>query len=293
MPNFTTDQSTLNMENNQDQVGLAMASIGLPSLNSDHEYMALMMLPDELRQVFLMTKYSGRLFIAGGYITSVILREKIQDIDVFLKKDVDFTAVVADIILTVADIACMNVWLDRKQLSKDFPMGKEVRLYVGDTDTNVVLFETTNAVSIKFREHKIQVIKSYASLSPNELLSRFDFSMGGAVIYTNDYGDYALPILRSNCLVEYYRCINQKVVNYRVPVRDEAAGGSYLRLQKFIARGWTATIAQHAKVLARTFKSMDNRKFSENEKEIAEAVETALLASIGKKNENDTTGDAY
>ena len=180
----------------------------------------------------LMKKYPGRIFVAGGYLRSVITGDSISDIDVFTD-----TPILAR--------ACAG-WVAQESKKK--------------------LIETKNALTIYTRPHPIQFIHRWTFKKPEECVQSFDFTIARAAIWWASTGtlvdnvaktETPQGVWRSTCDERFYPDLAARRLVYCSPVRIEEAGGSMLRVLKFYSRGFRIPIDSLAAVMARTVSGVN------------------------------------
>jgi hypothetical protein len=203
--------------------------------------------------VELMKKYPGRIFVAGGYLRSVITSEQINDIDVFTD-----TPELAR--------ACAG-WVADEHKKK--------------------MIETNNAFTIYTRPHPIQFIHRWTFSRPWECVQSFDFTIARAAIWWASTGtlvDYAAKTETpqgawcSTCDDEFYQDLAARRLVYCSPVRIEEAGGSLLRVLKFYQRGYRIPMDSLGAVLARIVSGI--KEFSTADEQWTATVITGLLREV-------------
>jgi hypothetical protein len=191
----------------------------------------------------MMKKYPGRIFVAGGYLRSVITGDSISDIDVFTD-----TPELAR--------ACAN------------ELAQEVKKK---------LVETKNAFTIYTHPHPIQFIHRWTFKKPEECVQSFDFTIARAAIWWEE-GDVIMPHWCSTCDERFYPDLAARRLVYCSPVRIEEAGGSMLRVLKFYSRGFRIPIDSLAAVMARTVSGVNHLE-NMPEHEVAMVI-TGLLREV-------------
>lgn len=178
-----------------------------------------------------MVQNSG-LILAGGFIRAAVAGEKISDIDLFISS---------------AEQA--------ENLSVRLAEMRNCRRHV-----------TPNAITICGGDGpKVQFIYRWTFVDPRDAVKSFDFSISRAAVWYDDfYSD-----LDGICDVRFYRDLAARRLTYMAPERNEDAGASLLRMRKFLARGYTISAYEMAKVVARMVVKMSHN----HRKELAEAAE--------------------
>lgn len=168
----------------------------------------------------LMKKNPGKIVVAGGFIRSVITGEEVQDIDLFTN-------------------APENAPIFANELVAN---GK-----------NWSLYKTDNAITIRGSRPTLQIIHRWTFPTPESILPSFDFTIAKAAIWFQDGW-------KSLCDDNYYADLAAKRLVYTNPIRDEAAGGSMLRVLKFYQRGYRIPLDSLSDVIARLVNGVDIEK---------------------------------
>ena len=174
----------------------------------------------------LLRKHPDTVFLAGGFIRSIIAGEPVNDIDLFTPS---------------------------KELAKDYC--EEIKA----KDENI--FETENALSIKVGKIQVQFITRWLYDDPAQLIKSFDFTIAKSIIW---FG--RCPVLgdmrwMSLCDDDFYPDLAGKRLVYTSPDRNEDAGGSMLRVLKFYHRGYRIPLDSLGAVIARLDRGVDRAKF--------------------------------
>ena len=125
----------------------------------------------------------------------------------------------------------------------------ELLLSVLQGDKKVI--STENAFTICERL-PIQIIHRWTFQKPEEVLLSFDFSVCSAAIYYSDNGWEGI------CHERFYKDVASKRLIYLVPDREEAPGGSMIRILKFYKRGYNIPLNNLSKVVARMMKDAED-----------------------------------
>lgn len=137
------------------------------------------------------------------------------------------------------------------------------------------LHKTDNALTIKARV-PIQIITRWLFDKPEDVAMSFDFTVCCAVIWFD--GKKWL----SYCDDRFYIDLASKRLVYRVPERNEDAGGSMLRVLKYYQRGYRIPLDSLASVIARLMKDVDLtliRNGLKDEAQVSKCV-TGLLREV-------------
>lgn len=199
-------------------------------------------LPRDLRD--LMKVHGGKLFVGGGFLRSVIAGEEINDIDVF-GSDKDFLLKVAN------------------GLSAQRP-GSKIH-----TTKNAITLLTPNRMTIQF-------ITRWTFDRPDELVKSFDFTVCQAAIWRSagNNGDW-----HTRCSSRFYEDLAARRLWYTSPTRDEEAGGSMLRVIKYVKRGYSIQVSSLGAVIARLAVKIRESGMTGDEVGMADVL-TGLLREV-------------
>lgn len=173
--------------------------------NPNHHHVPL--LPEDLGRVvgrlpegYKIHLMAGRGILAGGFIRSVIAGEPVRDVDVYCSK---LNSTWWHTAAKVADVA-------------EFPLGKTIQ-HVG--------------VSVP-----LQLITAFPEQSedPAKLLDIFDFTICKAVVWYDVKGKE----WKGLCDIKFYLDLASKRLRYEAPPEHKYAGGSLLRMRKYVKRGY-------------------------------------------------------
>jgi hypothetical protein len=181
------------------------------------------------------------LFLGGGFIRETIAGNPPKDIDLFGPSQP---------ILNTA--------------SEELAAEREARI-----------FKTDNAITlIAAPRLPVQFITRWLFLSGDEVLSSFDFTVCQAVVWWNG------SQWDSRISDRFYSDLAARRLVYTSPVREEAAGGSMMRVRKFLARGYNIQAHSLGMVMARMFLSVrDNPNFTATEEGVG-TILTGLLREV-------------
>lgn len=172
-------------------------------------------LPKDIR--LLLSEHSRKLFVGGGFIRATIAGETPSDIDLF-GADKEVLASIAQILVS------------RREGAK-----------IHRTD-NAITILTPNRLPVQF-------ITRWAFDNAIDLTKSFDFTVCQAAIgrsgnKTNDPWD-------SYAGDRFYVDLAARRLVYTRPVRDEEAGGSLLRVIKYVKRGYSIQVSSLGHVVSR------------------------------------------
>lgn len=184
-----------------------------------------------------------QVFLAGGYIRARVAGEIVSDIDLLVGSDKKAGE--------LADKLCASRG-DKKP------------------------WRTKNAFTItETGKTPVQFIKRWTFNEPQALIDSFDFTIAQACVWFDG------TQWKSLTSEHFYPDLASKRLRYTFPIRHEDAGGSILRVQKFIKRGYDIAPEELAKVIARLLSGVDNgSKFWESGEEAKAKVITSLLRHV-------------
>ena len=110
---------------------------------------------------------------------------------------------------------------------------------------NKKVVKTDNAFTIVDRL-PIQIIHRWTFDNPEDVLKSFDFTICSATVYIDKNGIY-----KGICDDRFYKDLASKRLIYMNPVREEAAGGSLIRVLKFYKRGYNIPLNNLSQVISR------------------------------------------
>ena len=191
------------------------------------------------KDVVKIVKEHG-LIIAGGFIRETISGGKVSDIDIF------------------------------------GPSAAQLKLaaLLLNTDRKGRLYETDNAITVLSPPRlPVQFIKRWLFSEPTSCVDSFDFTVCQAAVWFNE-GTWRSAISKG-----FYPDLAARRLVYTFPARDEDAGGSMLRLLKFVKRGYTIQSSSIAGVLSRMISRLSPDSDLKNEKWVAKVL-TGLLREV-------------
>lgn len=214
--------------------------------------------------IAMMKRNPENLFVAGGFIRSIIAGEPVSDIDLF-----STTPVQAEIF--AEELAAMRG---------------------GKTHYS------RNAVTVLAPPRKpVQFITRWVFENPQQLIDSFDFTVCQAVLWyrletlTDEEGTSKVNLnteLHSLCSNGFYPDLAAKRLVYTFPVREEEAGGSFMRMLKFIRRGYNIQAPNMAGVMARIVKKIDFKKHDNPTEEWISTIIISLLREVDPLRVNDS-----
>jgi hypothetical protein len=162
--------------------------------------------------VKLLKDNPGKLFLAGGFIRARIAGEQVSDIDLW-GSDAHSLA----------------------QMAELFAAKRSVRAMATDNAYTILTEGRT----------PVQFITRWTFDRPALCCESFDFTIASAAVWFQEGG------FQSYCGERFYRDLASKTLTYCNPVRNEDAGGSIMRVQKFLHKGYHISPGNLAKVIAR------------------------------------------
>ena len=156
----------------------------------------------------------NNIFLGGGFIRAVIAGEVPADIDIFGESK--------EILSTIA--------------------------YKLASDRKVKVHESDNAFTLLNHPRlTVQFIYRWLYKTGTEVLNSFDFTVCQSVIWF----DKEVKLWMSEISEGFYSDLAARRLVYTCPQRNEDAGGSILRVRKYLARGYNIQPNSLAKVIAR------------------------------------------
>lgn len=203
-------------------------------------------IPRDVRGLMVDTR---GLMLAGGFIRSVIQGEKPKDIDLF---------------------------------GPSYEVIKNAAMRLAFNRQGSRLHETQNAITVITPERvPVQFIVRWMYDNPLALLKEFDFTICQAVVW---YGQPAGTVDRHAAYAwesaisdEFYPDLAARRLVYTSPKREEAAGGSMMRVRKFLPRGYNIQPSSLAKVIARLVNGIKKDRSGMGDEELAEEISFLLF----------------
>lgn len=187
-------------------------------------------------------------YLAGGFIRSVLNNEEIQDIDLFTGDSIKSSTLAVKL----------------------------------DADYHYDVTSTGNAYTVHHGDLPVQFIHRWTFDNPYALISSFDFTIAQAAIWFEN-GEW-----QSIACSSFYDDIQDKRLVYTFPYREEEPGGSLLRVRKFLKRGYDISPENLAKVIARLMNGVNMEAFEEeNEYGRAEIISALLIPAYEGTNDDE------
>jgi hypothetical protein len=159
------------------------------------------------------------LFVGGGFVRAVVGNEEVNDID-FFGPDYAFV----------------------------FRVAEMLKSRTSDT----TLLKTKNAITLASPGRTaLQFITRWSFSTPEDLVRSFDFTVCQAAVC------FERGMFRSVVGPRFYQDLAAKRLTYTLPIRDEEAGGSMLRVIKYVKRGYRIQMRDLSAVIARVVNNYD------------------------------------
>lgn len=182
---------------------------------------AIKLLPDAVKSVL----YEGKQYVAGGFLRSVVSRERIKDIDLFSRTPEDALA------------------------------GAKTLNFITTSVGEYKVITTKNAYSLKnVSGHFVQFIHRWTHATPEELIKSFDFTIAKAALWYDTEKGMWDSLVDEN----FYSDLAARRLNFQFPERKEDAAGSLLRVLKFVKKGYHIPNDSLAGVVARVAKHAES-----------------------------------
>jgi hypothetical protein len=203
-------------------------------------------------------------YLAGGSIRAIINNEAVADYDMFGQTDEQ---------IVQAAMALSNQY-------------------------GAKLVKTLNAITVRIDGFPpVQFILPWKFTSPQACMNNFDFTICRAVLFADTATRSGDPIeppdFDTACDRRFYHDTAEKILWYCQPQREEDSAGSFLRVQKFIARGYKIAPLQLAKLLGRVVagsiipprrhKAWEVEENERYERDCVEAIHETFKASSKRR----------
>lgn len=203
-------------------------------------------LPKDVRK--LLSDNPGRLFLGGGFIRALIAGETPNDIDLFGE-------------------------------SKDFLIGLARSLEASRGAETTRLHITKNAVTVISQGRlTIQFITRWVFDNPKDCVASFDFTVCQAAVWRK--GASLGDPWQSARAPRFYEDLAARRLVYTSPRRDEEAGGSLLRVIKYIRRGYVIQTDSLASVIARLTAKLDTQRLPVSDEPSISMVLNGFLQEV-------------
>lgn len=141
----------------------------------------------------------------------------------------------------------------------------------------VQAFSTKNAVTVLCPPRMpVQFITRWCFDDVDALVASFDFTVCQAAIWF----DRQTGIFCSRIGPGFYQDLAARRLVYTFPVRDEEAGGSMLRVRKFLQRGYSIQALSLAGVMSRLFAAVEVSRLPGDDEKAVARVLAGLLREV-------------
>lgn len=181
--------------------------------------------PKDVRQ--LLTDNYKRLFLGGGFIREIVAGGDVVDLDLFADSK-ERAELIADDLVRIRGGEKSGT---KKHVSK-----------------NAITVITPNRLPVQF-------ITRWTFEKPADLVASFDFTVCQAALWRD--GRQSNDRWMSLTHEDFYRDLAGRNLIYTSPQREEEAGGSLLRVLKFVRRGYRIQVGALANVLTRVVDKVD------------------------------------
>ena len=181
--------------------------------------------PKDIRE--MLTSNAKVMFLGGGFIREIVAGGEPVDIDIFTDT------------------------LARAQLAADDLIkrrGGEKSGTRKHVSKNAITVITPNRLPVQF-------ITRWTFDKPYDLVRSFDFTVCQAALWRD--GKATNAEWKTLTHRDFYRDLAGRNLVYTNPVREEEAGGSMLRVLKFVRRGYRIQVTSLGKVMTRVFDKID------------------------------------
>ena len=214
------------------------------NLSKNDIHFVVSRLPKDIRE--LMQK--DQVFLGGGFLRATIAGEKPSDIDLFGPSE------------EILD-NCAN------KLVANRPGARKIR--------------TKNAITIyQSPRLPVQFITRWMFDDPVRLAESFDFTISQAVIWYNRTPVQVDTRWLSWTAEDFYADLAARRLVYTQPKRNEDAGGSLMRVRKFLGRGYNIQVPALAAVLARLVSGVDAGRVDVKDEVATSRVLEGLLREV-------------
>ncbi len=205
------------------------------------------------KAVRAMLMDDGMLCLGGGFIRATIAAERPSDIDIFGNAD--------------------------QQL--------ELAAYKLSVKQRARIHKTDNAWTVlNHPRTAVQFIKRWLFQGAEAVVKSFDFTICQAVIWWDasagmvDAEGHFKGLWRSACSDAFYPDLAARRLVYTAPKRNEDAGGSILRVRKYVSRGYSIQAPSLAAVIARMIRDLDLTKLKLTDEARVAQILTGLLREV-------------
>lgn len=200
---------------------------------------ALIRVPKLLLKTMKLPAWKNRVFVGGGFLRSIVTGDPVNDVDIFVP-DLDTAEALA------VELVCQRVFKkDHNACSKEEFESATKRIY-----------RTDNALTLCCFSPVLQIIHRWTFDSPAQVITSFDFTCCAAVFWWDG------EAWDSVCDDRFYPDVAAKRLVYRLPDRNEDAGGSMLRVLKYYQKGYRIPLDSLAAVIGRLVAGVNFKKIN-------------------------------
>lgn len=197
--------------------------------------------PKDVRALLQEDYAVGHLYLAGGFIRATIAGERVNDIDLFGPTREKL-----------------------REVAMQFALARHGRLH-----------ETDNAYTVLSPPRRpVQFIHRWTFGTPEALCESFDFTIAQAVVWWDGARWHSI------CSPRFYPDLAARRLYYTAPEREEAAGGSFLRMRKFVGAGYSIQAFSLGKLVARLASKVGRSGLASEGEEGLARVFTGLLREV-------------
>lgn len=158
--------------------------------------------------------------LGGGFVRATLTGEKPNDIDLFGESQTR-----------------LESW------AKDLTLSRRARLHTTDNAYTVLAPP----------RHPVQFIHRWTFPQAVDMVHSFDFTIAQVGIWFNSHTEK----FQSYCHSDFYSDLASRRLVYTAPERNEDAGGSLLRVRKFLRAGYRIDAVSLGRVIARLVMGVD------------------------------------
>jgi hypothetical protein len=201
-------------------------------------------LPKDIRELM----QNGKIFLGGGFMRATVAGEKPNDIDLFGPS------------VEMLDNAANKLLANRPGAHKS---------------------TTKNAITVyQSPRLPVQFITRWLYDSAVKVAESFDFTVAQAVIWYSCCVEGEKDHWASWVAEGFYQDLAARRLVYTCPARNEDAGGSLLRVRKFLGRGYNIQPPALAAVIARLLSAVQPTKVDTRDEKATSTVLEGLLREV-------------
>jgi len=205
-------------------------------------------IPKDIRE--MLSSNAKVMFLGGGYIREIVAGGNPVDLDIFTDTLVRAQLAADDLIKRRGGEKSGT----RKHVSK-----------------NAVTVITPNRLPVQF-------ITRWTFDKPHDLVCSFDFTVCQAALWRD--GKTSNSEWKTLTHRDFYRDLAGRNLVYTNPVREEEAGGSMLRVIKFVKRGYRIQVTSLGQVMTQVMTRVFNKIYMEQTSLPPEQIVIGLLREV-------------